>query len=188
MNIVTHVLGVRAFGTQLLCEQVGYMCPTPRKGKSSRLLIGVTPGLLQLPVSIFRSGRPSPPPQPALSFAVPSTAAGLSAHCSIAPMQTHLATWLALHDDGAGETALAAVEREFRRYFDCGPSTCSGQASSPTALPAPAAPTAGTTFSLRTSASVAASDGTTSHSTKRANDARQAAGYVRPALAGAWMN
>ena len=35
-------------------------------------------------------------------------------------VQTHLATWLALHDDGAGEAAPAAVEREFRRYLDCG--------------------------------------------------------------------
>ncbi len=35
-------------------------------------------------------------------------------------VQTHLATWLALHDDGAGETAPAATEREFRRYLDCG--------------------------------------------------------------------
>ena len=35
-------------------------------------------------------------------------------------VQTHLATWLALHDDGEGATAPAAVEREFRRYLDCG--------------------------------------------------------------------
>lgn len=35
-------------------------------------------------------------------------------------VQTHLATWLALHDDGAGETAPAAIEREFRRYLECG--------------------------------------------------------------------
>ncbi len=35
-------------------------------------------------------------------------------------VQTHLATWLALHDDGAGATAPAAAEREFRRYLDCG--------------------------------------------------------------------
>ena len=35
-------------------------------------------------------------------------------------VQTHLSTWLALHDDGAGATAPAAVEREFRRYLDCG--------------------------------------------------------------------
>ena len=35
-------------------------------------------------------------------------------------VQTHLATWLALHDDGAGETAPAATEREFRRYLECG--------------------------------------------------------------------
>ena len=34
--------------------------------------------------------------------------------------QTHLATWLALHDDGAGETAPAVTEREFRRYLNCG--------------------------------------------------------------------
>ena len=35
-------------------------------------------------------------------------------------MQTHLATWLALHDDGAGETGPAVTGREFRRYLDCG--------------------------------------------------------------------
>ena len=35
-------------------------------------------------------------------------------------VQTHLATWLALQDDGAGETAPAVTEREFRRYLDCG--------------------------------------------------------------------
>ena len=35
-------------------------------------------------------------------------------------VQTHLATWPALHDDGAGETAPAVAEREFRRYLDCG--------------------------------------------------------------------
>ena len=81
-------------------------------------------------------------------------------------VQTHLATWLALHDDGQGTTAPAATEREFRRYLDCGPSTGSGQAFSPTALPAPVAPTAGTTFSSPTPASVAA--------------------CVRPAPPGAW--
>jgi hypothetical protein len=31
-----------------------------------------------------------------------------------------MATWLALHDDGTGETAPAATEREFRRYLECG--------------------------------------------------------------------
>ena len=35
-------------------------------------------------------------------------------------VQTHLATWLALHDDGAGETAPAVTERELGRYLDCG--------------------------------------------------------------------
>ena len=35
-------------------------------------------------------------------------------------VQTHLAIWLALHNDGAGETAPAATEREFRRYLECG--------------------------------------------------------------------
>ncbi len=35
-------------------------------------------------------------------------------------VQTHLATWLALHDDGTGETAPAVTEREFRRYLECG--------------------------------------------------------------------
>lgn len=35
-------------------------------------------------------------------------------------VQTHLATWLALHDDGCGGHAPAQTEREFRRYLDCG--------------------------------------------------------------------
>ena len=35
-------------------------------------------------------------------------------------VQAHLATWLAFHDEGAGETARAATEREFRRYLECG--------------------------------------------------------------------
>ena len=35
-------------------------------------------------------------------------------------VQTHLATWLARQDDGTGETAPAATEREFRRYLECG--------------------------------------------------------------------
>ena len=35
-------------------------------------------------------------------------------------VQAHLATWLALHDEGAGATAPAATEREFRRYRACG--------------------------------------------------------------------
>ena len=35
-------------------------------------------------------------------------------------VQTHLATWLALHDDGQGRAAPALTEREFRRYLDCG--------------------------------------------------------------------
>ena len=35
-------------------------------------------------------------------------------------VQAHLATWLALHDEDAGETAPAASEREFRRYLECG--------------------------------------------------------------------
>ena len=30
----------------------------------------------------------------------------------------HLATWLALHDDGCGGHAPALTEREFRRYLD----------------------------------------------------------------------
>ena len=34
--------------------------------------------------------------------------------------QAHLATWLALHDEGADETAPAATAREFRRYLECG--------------------------------------------------------------------
>jgi len=35
-------------------------------------------------------------------------------------VQTHLATWLELEDDGCGHHAPAGVEREFRRYLDCG--------------------------------------------------------------------
>jgi len=35
-------------------------------------------------------------------------------------VQDHLATWLALHDDGCGGHAPALTEREFRRYLDCG--------------------------------------------------------------------
>ena len=37
-------------------------------------------------------------------------------------VQAHLATWLALQDDGEGRSASAPalVEREFRRYLDCG--------------------------------------------------------------------
>ena len=34
-------------------------------------------------------------------------------------VQTQLATWLALQDDGTGGCAPAAVEREFRRYLEC---------------------------------------------------------------------
>jgi hypothetical protein len=35
-------------------------------------------------------------------------------------VQTHLATWLALQEDGAGASAPAVTEREFRRYLECG--------------------------------------------------------------------
>ena len=35
-------------------------------------------------------------------------------------VQTHLATWLALQDDGCGGHAPALTEREFRRYLECG--------------------------------------------------------------------
>jgi len=35
-------------------------------------------------------------------------------------VQTHLATWLAFWNDGAGASAPAVTEREFRRYLDCG--------------------------------------------------------------------
>ncbi len=35
-------------------------------------------------------------------------------------VQAHLATWLELSDDGCGSHAPASVEREFRRYLDCG--------------------------------------------------------------------
>ena len=35
-------------------------------------------------------------------------------------VQTHLATWLALHDDGTGCSISGVTEREFRRYLECG--------------------------------------------------------------------
>ena len=35
-------------------------------------------------------------------------------------VQTHLATWLALHEDEQGGHAPALTEREFRRYLECG--------------------------------------------------------------------
>lgn len=35
-------------------------------------------------------------------------------------VQTHLATWLALQDDGVGATASAGTDREFRCYLECG--------------------------------------------------------------------
>ena len=70
-------------------------------------------------------------------------------------VQTHLATWLALHDDGAGATAPALTEREFRRYLFSGKHLTA--ASSPTALPAPAAPTADMTSSSPIPASAAVS-------------------------------
>ncbi len=35
-------------------------------------------------------------------------------------VQSHLATWLALQDDGCGGHASAVTEREFRRYLECG--------------------------------------------------------------------
>jgi hypothetical protein len=35
-------------------------------------------------------------------------------------VQDHLATGLALHDDGGGGHAPALTEREFRRYLECG--------------------------------------------------------------------
>ena len=35
-------------------------------------------------------------------------------------VQAHLATWLALHDDGAGGGVPGVTEREFRRYLECG--------------------------------------------------------------------
>ena len=59
-------------------------------------------------------------------------------------VQTHLATWLALQEDGDGASAPAVTEREFRRYLECG--ILAQRAASPrgTALPAPSAPTAGT--------------------------------------------
>ena len=34
-------------------------------------------------------------------------------------VQAHLATWLALHDDGCGGHAPAITEREYRRYLTC---------------------------------------------------------------------
>lgn len=35
-------------------------------------------------------------------------------------LQTHLATWLQLQEDGTGRTAPASAEREFLRYLECG--------------------------------------------------------------------
>ena len=35
-------------------------------------------------------------------------------------VQAHLATWLALHEDGAGGGVPGVTEREFRRYLECG--------------------------------------------------------------------
>jgi hypothetical protein len=35
-------------------------------------------------------------------------------------VQAHLATWLALHDDGQGGQTPVLTEREFRRYLECG--------------------------------------------------------------------
>ena len=35
-------------------------------------------------------------------------------------MQNHLATWLALHDDGTGDGVPGVTEREFHRYLECG--------------------------------------------------------------------
>ena len=35
-------------------------------------------------------------------------------------VQTHLATWLALQEDGNRASAPAVTEREFRRYLECG--------------------------------------------------------------------
>ena len=35
-------------------------------------------------------------------------------------VQTHLATWLELAQDESGSTTPAHVEREFRRYLECG--------------------------------------------------------------------
>ena len=35
-------------------------------------------------------------------------------------VQTHLATWLALQDDGTGCCVPGVIAREFRRYLECG--------------------------------------------------------------------
>jgi len=35
-------------------------------------------------------------------------------------VQTHLATWLERHHDAPGRSAPALIEREFRRYLECG--------------------------------------------------------------------
>jgi hypothetical protein len=63
---------------------------------------------------------------------MPATAAGASPRSAVyrrrqpertllyRTVQTHLATWLALQEDGAGACASAATEREFRRYLECG--------------------------------------------------------------------
>jgi len=72
-------------------------------------------------------------------------------------VQTHLATWLELAQDESGRSTPAHVEREFRRYLECGPSTGSGQAFWPTASHAPGVPAAGTTSWSPTRARGAAS-------------------------------
>jgi hypothetical protein len=38
-------------------------------------------------------------------------------YCTV---QNHLATWLALHDDGTGCCVPGVTEREFRRHLECG--------------------------------------------------------------------
>ena len=89
---------------------------------------------IRYPVPITRSGLPClpPPPAPRKKYpwgaphrAVPSTAAVYRRRqpertLLYRTVQTHLGTWLALQDEGAGETAPAVTEREFRRYLEYG--------------------------------------------------------------------
>ena len=70
-NTVTHILGVRAFGTQLLCEQVvgrglrrmSY-APTIRRPVRARVRRGLRRAVLVHPVLPGRQPNPKPGPMP----------------------------------------------------------------------------------------------------------------------------
>jgi len=69
--------------------------------------------------------RSSDPDMPATGACVPPRSA---AYCRRQPdrtllyrtVQTHLATWLERHHDAPWRSAPALIEREFRRYLECG--------------------------------------------------------------------